>query len=40
MVPGGGASGPRSRDRLLFNTVTVIKAKGRRAGRRGPLGSR
>jgi hypothetical protein len=39
-VPGGGAGGLRSRDRSLLNTVTVIKAKGRRAGRRGPPGSR
>jgi len=39
-VPGGGAGGPRSRDRSLLNTVTVIKAKGRRARRRSPLGSR
>ena len=39
-MPGGGASGPRSRGRSLLNTVTVIKAKGRRAGRRGPPGSR
>jgi hypothetical protein len=39
-VPGGGASGPRSRDRSLLNTVTIIKAKGRRARRRGPLGGR
>ena len=39
-MPGGGASRPRSRDRLLLNTVTVIKAKGKRAGRRGPPGSR
>jgi hypothetical protein len=39
-VPGGGASRLRSRDRLLLNTVTVIKAKGRRVRRRGPLGSR
>jgi hypothetical protein len=38
-VLGGGASRPR-RDRLLLNTITVVKAKGRRAGRRGPLGSR
>jgi len=38
-VPGGGAGGPR-RDRSLLNTVTVIKAKGGRARRRGPLGSR
>jgi hypothetical protein len=36
----GGASRPRSRDRSLLNTVTVIKAKGRRARRRGPPGSR
>jgi len=39
-VPGGGASGLYSRDRLLLNTVTVVKAKGGRARRRGPLGSR
>jgi len=39
-VPGGGAGGPRSRDRLLLNTVTVVKAKGGRAGRRSPPGSR
>ena len=35
-MPGGGVRGPRSRDRLLLNTVTVVKAKGGRAGRRGP----
>jgi len=39
-VPGGGASRLRSRDRSLLNTVTIIKAKGRRARRRGPPGSR
>jgi len=39
-VPGGGASGPRSRDRSLLDNVTVVKAKGGRARRRGPLGSR
>jgi hypothetical protein len=39
-VLGGGASRPRSRDRLLLNTVTVIKAKGKRARRRSPPGSR
>jgi hypothetical protein len=38
-VPGGGAGRPR-RDRSLLNTVTVVKAKGGRAGRRGPPGSR
>jgi len=36
----GGANRPRSRDRSLLNTITVIKAKGRRARRRSPLGSR
>jgi len=36
----GGASRPRSRGYLLLNTVTIIKAKGRRAGRRNPLKSR
>ena len=39
-MPGGGASGPRSKDRSLFNTVTVIKAKSRKARRCGPLESR
>jgi len=39
-VPGGGASGPRSKDRSLLNTVTVIKAKSKRARRRSPPGSR
>jgi len=39
-VPGEGAGRLCSRDRLLFNTVTVIKAKGRKAGRYSPLGSR
>jgi len=39
-VLGGGAGRPRSKDRSLLNTVTVIKAKGRRAGKRGPPGSR
>jgi hypothetical protein len=39
-VLGGGASRPRSRGRSLLDTVTVVKAKGRRAGRRGSLGSR
>ena len=39
-MPGGRASRLRSRDRLLLNTVTVIKAKGKRARRRGPPGSR
>jgi len=39
-VLGGGAGGPRSRDRSLLNNVTIIKAKGRRARRRGPLESR
>jgi len=39
-VLGGGVGGLRSRDRLLFNTVIVVKAKGRRVGRRGPLGNR
>jgi hypothetical protein len=39
-VLGGGAGGPCSRDRSLLNTITVIKAKGRRARRRGPPGSR
>jgi len=39
-VPRGGASGPRSRDRSLLNTITVVKAKGGRDRRRGPQGSR
>jgi len=39
-VPGGGAGRPRSRDRSLLNTVTIIKAKGGRARRRSPLGSK
>ena len=39
-MPGGGAGGLYSRGRLLLNTVTIIKAKGRRARRRGPPGSR
>jgi len=39
-VLGGGASRPRSRDHSLLNTITVVKAKGGRAGRRGPLESR
>jgi hypothetical protein len=39
-VLGGGASRPRSRDHSLLNTVTVVKAKGGRARRRGPPGSR
>jgi len=39
-VLGGGASGLRSRDRSLLNTVTVVKAKGGRARRRGSLRSR
>jgi hypothetical protein len=39
-VLGGGASRLRSRDHSLLNTVTVIKAKVRRAGRRSPPGSR
>ena len=39
-MPGGGAGGLRSRDHSLLNTVTVVKAKGGRARRRGPLGSR
>ena len=36
---GGGAGGLRSRDHLLLNTVTVVKAKGRRTRRHGPPGS-
>jgi len=40
VVLRGGVSRPRSRDRSLFNTVIVIKAKGKKAGRRGPLGNR
>jgi len=40
IVPGGGTSKLRSRDRLLLNTVTIIKAKGKRAKRYSPLGSR
>ena len=39
-MPEGRANRPRSRDRSLLNTVTVVKAKGRKARRRGPLGSR
>jgi len=39
-VLGGGAGGPHSRDRSLLNTVTVVKAKGGKARRHGPLGSR
>jgi len=39
-VLGGGANRPRSRDRSLLNTITVVKAKGGKAGRRGSLGSR
>ena len=39
-MPEGGASRLRSKDRLLLNTVTIIKAKGRRAKGRSPLGSR
>ena len=39
-MPGGGAGGPYSRGRSLLNTIIVVKARGRRARRRGPLGSR
>ena len=39
-MPGEGASRPYSREHSLLNTVTVIKAKGRRARRRGPPGGR
>jgi len=38
-VLGGGASRPRSGYRSLPDAVIIIKAKDRRAGRRGLLGS-
>jgi hypothetical protein len=38
-VLGGGAGGPRSGYRSLPNAVTVVKAKGGRARRRGLPGS-
>jgi len=39
-VLGGKAGGPRSGYYSLPNAVTIVKAKGRRARRRGLLGSK
>jgi len=39
-VLGKGAGGPRSGYHSLPNAVTVIEAKGKRAGRWGLLGSK
>jgi len=39
-VPGEGVDRPRSKNHSLLNTVTVVKAKGRKARRRSSLGSR
>jgi len=39
-VLGEGAGKPRSRDRSLLNTVTIIKAKGKKAKKRGRPGSK